>query len=101
VADAARTAQLSLGGEVYKLVPSGESFFTSSAEKKVRQYNAKDQKQIREYPAAADWLLSAAAHPATKRVAGGAFDGQVTVWNTEDGKQVTTFTAAPGYAPAK
>ncbi|WP_425619258.1 c-type cytochrome domain-containing protein [Anatilimnocola sp. NA78] len=97
VADAARTAEVGFGGEVYKLSPGGEFFLTSSAEAKVRQFNAKDQKQIREYPGAKDWVLSAAYHAGTKRIAGGTFDGQIIVWNAEDGKQVIAFTAAPGF----
>lgn len=99
ISEAKRTAEVGFGGEVYKLSPFGEFFLTSSAENKVRQFNAKDQKQIREYPGAKDWVLSAAYHDGTKRIAGGTFDGQIIVWNAEDGKQVTSFFAAPGYTP--
>lgn len=99
IADAARTAEVGFGGEVYKLSNTGEFFLTSSAENKVRQFNSKDQKQIREYTGAKDWVLSAAFHAGTKRIAGGTFDGQVIVWNAEDGKQVLAFTAAPGFTP--
>lgn len=101
IADAVRTAEVGFGGEVYKIAGSGEFFLTSSAEQKVRQFNAKDQKQIREYPGAKDWVLSAAYHDGTKRIAAGTFDGQVIVWNAEDGKQLLSFAAAPGFvAPA-
>jgi WD40 repeat protein len=100
IADAARTAEVGFGGEVYKFSPGGEFFLTSSADQKVRQFNAKDQKQIREYPGAKDWVLAAAYHAGTKRIAGGTFDGQILVWNAEDGKQVTSFVAAPGFMPA-
>lgn len=99
VSEAKKSAEVGFGGEVYKLANVGEFFFTSSAENKVRQFNAKDQKQIREYPGAKDWVLSAAYHDGTKRIAGGTFDGQVIVWNAEDGKQLLAFTAAPGFTP--
>ncbi|QDU27978.1 translocation protein TolB [Anatilimnocola aggregata] len=99
VSEAKKSAEVGFGGEVYKLAAGGEFFLTSSAEAKVRQFNAKDQKQIREYPGAKDWVLSAAYHAGTQRIAGGTFDGQVIIWNAEDGKQVVAFTAAPGFTP--
>lgn len=101
IADGAKTGETALGGEVYKLVPGGEFFFTPSAEQKVRQFNAKDQKQIREYAGPKDWVLSAAYHAGTKRVASGGFDGRIFIWNTDDGKAIVNFLAAPGYAPAE
>jgi WD40 repeat protein len=101
LATAKQAAELGLGGEGYKLAGEGEFFVTASAEQKVRQVNAKDLKVVREYAGAKDWVLCAALHNGTKRVAGGAFDGEVLVWNAEDGKVVTQFLAAPGYIPAK
>ncbi|WP_254509427.1 c-type cytochrome domain-containing protein [Anatilimnocola floriformis] len=99
ISEAKRTAEVGFGGEVYKLGNFGEFFLASSADNKVRQFAAKDQKQIREYPGAKDWVLTAAYHDGTKRIAGGTFDGQVIIWNAEDGKQVTSFYAAPGFTP--
>ena len=96
VADAAKTSELAFGGEVYKITPAGEFFLTSSAEQKVRQFKAKEQAAVREYPGAKDWVLSAAFNAPTKRIAGGTFDGEVKIWNADDGKDVTTILAAPG-----
>jgi DNA-binding beta-propeller fold protein YncE len=99
IADAAKTSEIGLGGEVYKLASAGEFFLTASAENKVRQFKAKEQQQVREFAGPKDWVLSAAMHVSTKRVAGGTFDGQVFVWNADDGAVVTSFYAAPGYVP--
>jgi WD40 repeat protein len=99
IADAAKTKESGLGGEVYKLTLSGEQFLTASADNKVRQFKAKEQDQIRELAGPKDWVLSTAMHAATKRIAGGTFDGHVFVWNADDGALVTSFTAAPGYVP--
>lgn len=101
IADGVKAGDQAFGGEVYKFTPGGEFFFTSSAEKKVRQFTAKDQKQVREYAGAQDWVLSSAYHAGAKRVAGGVFDGRVIVWNVEDGKEVTSFLATPGYVVAE
>lgn len=96
IADAAKTSEVAFGGEVYKLTPAGEFFLTSSAEQKVRQFKAKEQAAVREYPGAKDYVLSAAFNLPTKRVAGGTFDGEVKIWNADDGKDVVTILAAPG-----
>jgi DNA-binding beta-propeller fold protein YncE len=101
IAEGKKAADAPLGGEAYKLTPAGENFFASSADKKVRQFNAKEQKQLRELTGAKDWVVSTAYNAAGKRVAGGTFDGQVFIWNAEDGSLVTSFYAAPGYKPAK
>ena len=99
IAEAKKTAEVGFGGEVYKLVRSGDFLLAASADKTVRQFEAKTQKQLQSYAGHTEWALSVAHHPGTKRVASGGFDGFVRVWNAEDGKPVTSFIAAPGYQP--
>ena len=48
-----------------------------------------------------DWVYAVAISPDGKLVAGGAYNGEVRVWKTEDGKEVASFNAAPGYVPIK
>ena len=92
-------ADIKFGGEVFKLPLAGEFLFATSADKTVRQFEAKTHKQIRSLTGHKDWALAVAYHGATKRLASGGFDGEIRVWNSEDGKPVTTFLAAPGYKP--
>jgi WD40 repeat protein/mono/diheme cytochrome c family protein len=98
IADAAKTKEVGLGGEVYKLTLGGESFIAPAADNKVREYKAKELDQIRELAGPTDWVLAADLHPETKRIAAGSFDGRVFVWNAEDGAVITSFLAAPGFA---
>ena len=56
-------------------------------------------KPFKTYAGHTDAVFSVAYDPKTARVAGGSFNGEVRVWNAEDGSPVTTFIAAPGYAP--
>jgi len=101
IADGKKAADAGLVGEAYKLTPAEATFFASSADFKVRQFNAADQKLVREFTGPKDWILSTAYSAAAKRIAGGAFDGQVYIWNAADGTLVTSFYAAPGYEPPK
>lgn len=99
IAEAKKTAEVGFGGEVHKLVRGADFLFATSADKTVRQFDAKSHAQVRSYAGHTDWALSVAFHPETKRIAAGGFDGSVRVWNAEDGAAITNFIAAPGYQP--
>jgi WD40 repeat protein len=101
IAEGKKAAETGLVGEGYKLTPAGETMIASSADLKVRQFNAKEHKSVRDFTGAKDWILSTAFHADAKRLAGGAFDGQVYIWNADDATLITSFYAAPGYSPAK
>ncbi|MDP6443575.1 MAG: c-type cytochrome domain-containing protein [Pirellulaceae bacterium] len=98
VADGKKSAEVGFGAEVYKLPMGGEFMFATSADKTVRQYEAKTHKEIRKYAGHQDWALSVAFHAGAKRVASGGFNGEVRIWNADDGAAVATFVAAPGLA---
>jgi hypothetical protein len=96
--DAANAGEISFGGEVYKIVASGDFLFAPSADKTVRQFKRADRAAVRSYDGQADWVYAAAYHSGTKRLAAGGYDGRVMIWNVENGKPVSQFVAAPGYA---
>jgi len=101
IADAAKTAEVAgTGGEQFRLATGGALCFVPSADKTIRQFQLADRQQERSYGGSEDWVLAAAYHDGTKRLAGGSFDGQVRIYNTEDGSELLNFIAAPGYAPA-
>ncbi|MEK6239681.1 MAG: hypothetical protein N2C14_33595, partial [Planctomycetales bacterium] len=70
--------------------------FSTSEDAVVRQYQVNGHKKTRDYRGHVQPVLSAAFSPSTSRLAAGGFDGEVRVWNTEDGMQTLTFIAAPG-----
>lgn len=88
------------GEEVYKLVSRDGSLFASSADKTVRQFRDSDRGQVRQFDGQTDWVYAVAVHSATKRVASGGYNGQVVVWNLDDGKPIASFVAAPNFAAA-
>lgn len=96
VADGGKTAEIGFGDEVYKLPLGGGFLFASSADKTVRQFDAKSHGAVRQYAGSPDWALCVAYHDGTKRVAAGGFNGEVRVWNAADGNPIATILAAPG-----
>lgn len=95
IADAAKTAEVVFGDEVYRLPTGGGFLFASSADKTVRQFDARTHALVRQYAGATDSPLSIAFHEGTRRLAAGCFNGEVRVWNAGDGASVVTILAAP------
>jgi WD40 repeat protein len=96
--EAKQVANVGFGDEVYKMIGGGpEFFYAASADKTVRQFKRADGGQAKQFAGMTDAALSVAYHAATNRVASGAFDGRVIVWNVADAAVISNFLAAPGY----
>lgn len=101
VSDAKQAREIGgFGGEVFRLVvtPDGHSLATS-ADKQVRLHKLADGSQVRAFAGHNEWVYAVAPHLASKRLVTGSHDGEVRVWNYEDGKTTLNFIAAPGYKP--
>ncbi len=96
ISDGKKAAEAALGGEVYRLVACGDFLVAPSADKTTRLYKLENLEQIRSLAGHADWVLVAACHLPTRRLATGAFDGEVRVWNVDTGELIKSFVAAPG-----
>ncbi len=100
IGDAKQAREMAFGGEVFRMVPQPDGMvFAGSADKTARQFNLTNGQQVKQFGPHLDWIYAVAFHPATKRVASGSHDGEVHIWNAEDGKELFKFTAAPGYKP--
>jgi WD40 repeat protein len=99
--EAKKSGELSgFAEDVTKLLARGDFVFSCSADRLVRQHDIKERNLIRTFSGHKDWVHALDFHPATKRLATGSHDGEVRVWNTEDGKLISKFVAAPGYLAA-
>ncbi len=96
IADGSKSAEMSFGGPVHGLQIVGTHLYATSADKTVRRFDTADNKQLHSFAGHTDWSISLSVPAGAGRVAAGAFDGTVRIWNVEDGKLLTTFTAAPG-----
>jgi len=96
-ADAKQAREIALGGEVFRITMQGDgTALSGSADKFARQHNLTNGAQVKQFGPHDDWVYAATYHAATKRVASGSHDGQVRIWNYEDGKELIKFIAAPG-----
>ncbi|MEK6236956.1 MAG: WD40 repeat domain-containing protein, partial [Planctomycetales bacterium] len=87
--------------DVLRLQLKDGHLFGASADGTVRDHDLKTGKQVRAFTGHSDWVHAIDYHPASQRLASGALDGIVKIWNA-DGKCAVSFHAAPGYRePAK
>ncbi|HUQ72749.1 MAG TPA: c-type cytochrome domain-containing protein [Planctomycetaceae bacterium] len=101
VTDAKQAREIGgFGGEVFRLVvtPDGHSLATS-ADKQIRLHKLADGSQVRAFAGHNEWVYAVAPHLASKRIVSGSHDGEVRLWNFDDGKTTLNFIAAPGYKP--
>ena len=96
-ADAKQAREIGFGGEVFRITVQGDgTAFSGSADKFARQHNLTNGAQVKQFGPHDDWVYAASYHAASKRVASGSHDGQVRIWNYDDGKELLKFIAAPG-----
>ena len=77
----------------------GQRLFTGSADRTAREYKLADLSLAKSFDGHKDYIYGLSYSEPTQRLATGSFDGEVRIWNVDDGKPVLTFFAAPGYPP--
>lgn len=102
VADAKQVKAIGgFGNEVFRIVITPEgNVYSCSADKNARVHQISDGKALKTFAGHSDWVYSITVHADTKRVAAGSYNGEVRIWDLEDGKETLKFIAAPGYPPA-
>jgi WD40 repeat protein len=88
------------GGEVFALAPFGGRLMNGSADRIAREHKVADLSLAKSYAGHKDYIYALSFNESTKRLATAGFDGEVRIWNVDDGQTVTAFYAAPGYAGA-
>jgi WD40 repeat protein len=86
------------GDEVFRVRVTADShLFSCSADKTAREHNLADGAVLRTFSGHADWVYSLDVHAASKRLVTGSYNGEVRIWNLEDGAALQAFVAAPGH----
>lgn len=98
-ADAKRVGEIAApDGDPFKLLAMDGVLYSCSSSGIVREYSQDTRQLVRAFPRVAEWVYCLAVDPAHHRVAGGCYDGQVRVWDSESGKLTAQFVASPGAA---
>jgi DNA-binding beta-propeller fold protein YncE len=84
-------------GEILSLVSTKTNLFSASTDGLVREDSVADGKLIRKFKGQDESVFALALHRGSGKLAAGAYDGTVSIWNTADGKLERTFIAAPGF----
>lgn len=94
--DAKRPSKISgAEGELFRVLLAGDQVFSAGADAQVRQHKVEDRSLVRVLTGHTDRVYALAAHPSGKWLASGSHNGEVRVWNWEDGKLVSSFSAVP------
>lgn len=98
---AKKVAEVGIGGEGYKLIRHGTDLYVPCSSKRVVRIDLNSNKVVQEYVGHGDWVLSASYQPASEDdgnqslLAGGAFNGEVCIWNARDAGLVHQWIAKP------
>lgn len=85
------------GGDVFRIrVQADDVLLTASGDGSVHQHKSADGAVVRKFSGHRDWVYTVTDHAASRRLASGSYDGEVRVWNAEDGSAAVVFTAVPG-----
>ncbi len=92
---AKKVAEIPFGGESFKVIRGNTFLFAPSADHQLRSIHWSDNKVAHSLAGYQDWVLSAAYNAGTSRVAGGALNGEVRLWNVTDGNLVRSWISKP------
>ena len=84
------------GGDIFRIqILPGDQILSASGDKAVHEHKAADGAEIRKLAGHNDWVYTLSANPARKLIASGSYDGEIRIWNAEDGSMTTSFLAIP------
>jgi len=91
-----KVGETAVDGEVCRLILHGKDLFACGSDKMLRQFRAGDKPEVvRSFNGHQDVVYAVAFNPTTHRLASGGYDGEVRIWNTENGEGVAAFRATP------
>jgi hypothetical protein len=91
---ARKVAEVTLGGEGYRPVRGNGFVLVPCADRRLLKIDLNANKIVKDLKGHDDWVLSVSLDATQSRIASGAFDGEVRVWNA-DGELVTSWLAKP------
>ncbi len=84
------------GSDIFRIsVTPDNHLLSASADRNAHQHNLADGKAIRKFAGHKDWVYTLCYNAKRKIVATGSYDGEIRVWNGEDGSVAGSFIAVP------
>ena len=88
------------GGDIFRIqILPGDLILSASGDRAVHEHKAADGAELRKMEGHSDWVYTLSANPGRKLIASGSYDGEIRVWNSEDGSMTTSFIAIPKQIP--
>lgn len=85
------------GSDVFQVrVTPQDTVLTASADRIARSHSLTDGSVQHEFVGHQDWVYSLDFHAEKKLLATGSYDGQVRLWNIDDGRLIGNFVIQPG-----
>lgn len=84
------------GDPVFRLaVTDGGRVYSAGADRQIHEHTLADGKLVRRMTGHSDWVYALAVDADGRRLASGCYDGEVRLWNSEDGTMAGSFVAVP------
>lgn len=81
-----------------RLIVTSNRLFSAALDRVVREHDLEKKSVVRTFEGARDSMHALAWHAPSQRLAAGAHDGEIVVWDAQDRKVLLKFFAAPGHA---
>jgi WD40 repeat protein len=80
----------------YQVAATSSHVLVATGDGPVKDFDLKTGQVAREFSGHAGWVFSLDVHDKTDRIAAGAFNGEVRIWNRSTGEAIARFLASPG-----
>ncbi len=88
------------GGDIFRIqILPDDVILSASGDRALHEHKAADGTELRKMEGHNDWVYTMSFNPGRKLIASGSYDGEIRIWNSDDGSMTTSFIAIPTVTP--